>query len=279
MAYKRHEGSISHLTEKELSPSIPRFFHVLNDAHVLHALRLPSSFAPKVEHLVDQEILLEDLCGQIWPVTLSYVDNALSFALGWEIFYRDHALEGGCSLIFNYVGERHMSVQIYDPSGCERTCFTYPVRQLNNQNCYNVGVEEISEMGSAPRTAAMGCLKERESLFPISIMGLGSRWEVLPRRKWVPPGKEGAPEEEKREEEQEASFAAAAGEAGGGDHAVPAAVVAGEERGEVEMPMLSLPEKEEEEEQNLPQTLLHRRHRRCRRRRREETAAGDLVKI
>ncbi|XP_051124782.1 B3 domain-containing protein Os12g0592300-like isoform X1 [Andrographis paniculata] len=156
MAYKRHEGSISHLTEKELSPSIPRFFHVLNDAHVLHALRLPSSFAPKVEHLVDQEILLEDLCGQIWPVTLSYVDNALSFALGWEIFYRDHALEGGCSLIFNYVGERHMSVQIYDPSGCERTCFTYPVRQLNNQNCYNVGVEEISEMGSAPRTAAMG---------------------------------------------------------------------------------------------------------------------------
>ncbi|XP_051128847.1 uncharacterized protein LOC127249840 isoform X2 [Andrographis paniculata] len=164
MAYRRHEGSISHLTEKELSPLIPRFFHVLDDADVSHALRLPSSFAPRVEHLVDQEILLEDLCGQIWPVTLSYVDNALAFASGWKIFYRDHALEGGCSLIFNYVGDRQISVQIYDPSGCERTCFTYPVRQLNNHNYNHVGVEGISEIGSAPQTAAMG-IPQRKGVF------------------------------------------------------------------------------------------------------------------
>ncbi|XP_051129139.1 uncharacterized protein LOC127250029 [Andrographis paniculata] len=190
MAYRRHEGYISHLTEKELSPSIPRFVHVLDDDDVSHALLLPSSFAPRVVHLVDQEILLEDLCGQIWPVTLSYVDNALAFASGWKIFYRDHALERGCSLIFNYVGDRHISVQIYDPSGCERTCFTYPVRQLNNHDYNHVGVEGISEIGSAPQTAAMG-IPQRNGVSisdihndEINGKGYGKGKEPIIGKKW-----------------------------------------------------------------------------------------------
>ncbi|XP_051114380.1 uncharacterized protein LOC127240003 isoform X2 [Andrographis paniculata] len=142
MAYRGlvlHEGSISQLLQ-ELSPSTPCFVHVLHDADFSQSLHLPASFAPRVEHLVGVEVLLEDICGQIWPVTLSYVENTLSFAEGWKKFHRSHDLEKGCSLVFSYVKEGHFFVQVYDPSGCERTCFIYPMRLLNNDAWTHAGV-------------------------------------------------------------------------------------------------------------------------------------------
>ncbi|XP_051148731.1 putative B3 domain-containing protein Os03g0621600 isoform X2 [Andrographis paniculata] len=140
------ECSISNLIQKE--PPISRFFLVLY-ADFSQALYLPSAFAARVVHLAGKEIELEDMCGQRWPATLSFVGRTLSLVKGWSSFYRVHDLRKGYVLVFTYIKGSHFHVQIYAKTACERTKLSYERPQTNNHGCTHSAPENRSVEGTS----------------------------------------------------------------------------------------------------------------------------------
>ncbi|KAK1604551.1 hypothetical protein QYE76_028224 [Lolium multiflorum] len=85
--------------------------------------RLPDSFAeyvagndrPRTMHL------REASCGCRWIVDVIYdARGKMYLNIGWEKFARYHSLEAGFILLFSYLGDRDMSVKVFDETRCRR---------------------------------------------------------------------------------------------------------------------------------------------------------------
>ena len=79
----------------------------------------PPKFSPTASALVNKKIVLNDISGKQWNVTVSSVDSSFTLKEGWNAFSSDHGLEVGDFLVFSYIYESHFYVEIYDRSGCE----------------------------------------------------------------------------------------------------------------------------------------------------------------
>ncbi|KAH6772070.1 hypothetical protein C2S51_010474, partial [Perilla frutescens var. frutescens] len=112
------------MVRRGVSPDVPpRFFKIMFGKDHSKLMYLPPEFARKVNHLTNQEIQIEDSCGQRWSVTLSRVNGSLAFQKGWQQFFLDHGLKVGHMLVFTYTEGSHFTVQIYTRSAVERTYF------------------------------------------------------------------------------------------------------------------------------------------------------------
>ncbi|XP_057767455.1 B3 domain-containing protein Os02g0598200-like isoform X2 [Salvia miltiorrhiza] len=121
-----------------------RFFKVMFGKNHSKFMYLPPKFAQRVKHLLtNQKTELKDSLGQRWSVTLSLVDGALAFQMGWEEFYLYHGLKEGQLLLFKYK-ESHFTVRIFGTSACERTNFNneMPGRRKKRKRCQGTTSED-----------------------------------------------------------------------------------------------------------------------------------------
>ncbi|KAK1666202.1 hypothetical protein QYE76_054361 [Lolium multiflorum] len=86
--------------------------------------RLPNSFADYIagEERPHSLHLREDGCGCCrWTVDVTYdARGKMYLHIGWEKFTRYHRLEAGFVLLFSYLGDRDMSVKVFDETRCRR---------------------------------------------------------------------------------------------------------------------------------------------------------------
>ncbi|KAK9912959.1 hypothetical protein M0R45_036791 [Rubus argutus] len=99
------------------SVPVPAFFQVLVGGHFSENLKIPTGF---VNHFNGPALCkLKGPNGKCWNVELEEKDNNLFFHKGWKKFVKDHFLDEGDFLVFNYDGKSRFDVTIYDKSACE----------------------------------------------------------------------------------------------------------------------------------------------------------------
>lgn len=59
--------------------------------------------------------------GHIWNVeVVSEEKDGVFFDRGWKEFAKDHSLELGNFMVFEYIGDRRFSMLLFDSSACEK---------------------------------------------------------------------------------------------------------------------------------------------------------------
>ncbi|XP_045803474.1 uncharacterized protein LOC123897020 isoform X2 [Trifolium pratense] len=144
----------------------PNSFYKLIRPHTddFNVLYLP----PKLNHimstLIGKKINLEDSAGGRTIVTISKVDGSFAFKEGWDVFSKEHGLEIGDIVVFNFINKLNFDVKIYDESVCERLDFSKKRNgrkrdrsgKFVRQNC----IENISENDNEDRRVRSKCTSE-----------------------------------------------------------------------------------------------------------------------
>ncbi|VVA16693.1 PREDICTED: B3 [Prunus dulcis] len=109
------------MARKLSKPSLKKqsFFKVLLGDFYQH-LRLPPVFIEKLDGQSLPKCALRGPNGKLWTVELEERENGFFFHDGWQGFVRDHCLEIGNFLVFDYDGDSMFDVTIYEPTGCEK---------------------------------------------------------------------------------------------------------------------------------------------------------------
>lgn len=84
---------------------------------------IPPAVAPKLEHLINQHVYLEDSEERRSKVRLSVLDGSLAFHQGWNIFVSDHLIKLGEFLVFECIARNIFSVRVFGIDSCERLYF------------------------------------------------------------------------------------------------------------------------------------------------------------
>lgn len=134
----------------------PHFLLGFDPSLCSQRLNVPPNFVKHMEGRVPGTALLVGPSGNNWCVELILVENGLFFNDGWANFVRDHLLEHGDSMVFRYDGDLHFTVQIFDPSLCEKeSAFTAESSQDLSKNDINVVNKRERE-----RPALLDCIME-----------------------------------------------------------------------------------------------------------------------
>lgn len=100
-------------------------------------LPIPRKFTREFGNELSDIVQLKDPTSKIWQVTLEKIDGEIYFKSGWKKFVDFHSLGYGYMLVFNYVGNSHFTVQVFDTSTCENE---YPSLEESPEN--NASEEE-----------------------------------------------------------------------------------------------------------------------------------------
>lgn len=82
--------------------------------------RIPIAFVKRFKKIMPKTLILKSNVGKSALVSVKKNDQGYFFERGWLKFSRDHHLQVGEFLVFNFVGDRTFEVVIYDPSCCEK---------------------------------------------------------------------------------------------------------------------------------------------------------------
>ncbi|KAJ0962777.1 hypothetical protein J5N97_027899 [Dioscorea zingiberensis] len=82
-------------------------------------LTIPPMF---VKHLINESMMmhLRGPTGKIWDVELVKDGNEMAFEKGWKKFAADHLLTTGDFVLFDYKGNSHFDVIVFDKTACEK---------------------------------------------------------------------------------------------------------------------------------------------------------------
>jgi B3 DNA binding domain len=69
--------------------------------------------------------LLEGPTGRTWYVSIEKNTEGVFFTNGWSKFVQDHGLKEHEFLVFQYNGDVHFSLLIFDTTACEREDFGF----------------------------------------------------------------------------------------------------------------------------------------------------------
>ncbi|CAJ2644459.1 unnamed protein product [Trifolium pratense] len=161
-----HNCRFFHSHRTPTTSTSPNSFYKLIRPHTddFNVLYLP----PKLNHimstLIGKKINLEDSAGGRTVVTISKVDGSFAFKEGWDVFSKEHGLEIGDIVVFNFINKLNFDVKIYDESVCERLDFSKKRNgrkrdrsgKFVRQNC----IENISENDNEDRRVRSKCTSE-----------------------------------------------------------------------------------------------------------------------
>ncbi|XP_048442609.1 putative B3 domain-containing protein Os03g0621600 [Pyrus x bretschneideri] len=120
------------------SPKKPSFFKVLLDDFSQH-LRIPHAFIENFSGQSLHKCALRGSSGQWWAMKPEERENGLFFHGGWQGFVKDHSLEIGNFLVFDYDGDSKFEVTIYDRSASEKDVELARRRSGNSVSSMNKG--------------------------------------------------------------------------------------------------------------------------------------------
>ncbi|KAM1474814.1 hypothetical protein ACFX2I_030782 [Malus domestica] len=121
-------------------PNKPSFFKILL-GDFSQGLRIPPTFVRK--NFNRRSLRKCDLKGPTGirrTVELEDRENGVFFRNGWQGFVKDHHLEAGDLLVFDYDGETKFNVKIYDRSACEKD---FEAAKMNTVNQARVKDENV----------------------------------------------------------------------------------------------------------------------------------------
>jgi len=82
---------------------------------------LPKTFSDNLNKKLPENVTLKGPGGVAWKIGLITRDDTVYFVDGWQRFVNDHSLKDNDFLVFNYNGESHFDVLIFDgESFCEK---------------------------------------------------------------------------------------------------------------------------------------------------------------
>ncbi|KAJ4820512.1 B3 domain-containing protein [Rhynchospora pubera] len=105
----------SHMDSTKIS-----FFKKM-DASCLNQMDLPKAFQKNFNGRIAKNIELQGPSGNIWQVVVTKLVEKLTFQSGWKDFVIANSIKVNDLLVFKYNTESAFEVQIFDPSGCERS--------------------------------------------------------------------------------------------------------------------------------------------------------------
>ncbi|KMZ57701.1 hypothetical protein ZOSMA_82G00130 [Zostera marina] len=122
MRNKKSETSSSTVTENVRRTVFPRFFKVFLPDLCSHRLGISPAF---IKHIDDRNFpwtcSMKGPSGHIWNVeVVSEEKDGVFFDRGWKEFAKDHSLELGNFMVFEYIGDRRFSMLLFDSSACEK---------------------------------------------------------------------------------------------------------------------------------------------------------------
>ncbi|XP_068313688.1 B3 domain-containing protein Os01g0723500-like [Pyrus communis] len=83
-------------------------------------LRIPPAFIKNFGGRSLRKCTLRNPSGDCWGVKLKQKEDGLFFRKGWKVFVKDHFLEHGDFLVFEYGGGSEFDVTIFDRTCCEK---------------------------------------------------------------------------------------------------------------------------------------------------------------
>lgn len=109
-------------TENVRRTVFPRFFTVFLPNLCSRRLEISPAF---VKHIDDQNFpwtcSMKGPSGHTWNLELvSEETKGVFFDRGWEEFAKDHSLQLGNFMVFEYIGDRRFSMLLFDSSACEK---------------------------------------------------------------------------------------------------------------------------------------------------------------
>ncbi|KAJ4820510.1 B3 domain-containing protein [Rhynchospora pubera] len=105
----------SHMDSTKIS-----FFKKM-DASCLNQMDLPKAFQKKFKGRIAKNVELKGPSGNIWHVGVIELVENLTFQSGWKDFVIANSIKANDLLVFKYNRESSFEVQIFDPSGCQRS--------------------------------------------------------------------------------------------------------------------------------------------------------------
>ncbi|KAJ1687364.1 hypothetical protein LUZ63_018754 [Rhynchospora breviuscula] len=97
-----------------------RFFKKM-DASCLNQMDVPKAFQKNFKGRIAKNVELQGPSGNIWQVGVTELVRNLTFQSGWKDFVIANSIKANDLLVFKYNRESSFAVQIFDPSGCERS--------------------------------------------------------------------------------------------------------------------------------------------------------------
>lgn len=113
MAGKRQQWGSRSLARK------PRFFKVLL-GDFAKRLKVPPNFLKNISTEASRKVSLQGPSGSKWYVQLVKNVDGTFLTAGWPKFVKDHSLKEHEFLVFQYEGNMHFNVLIFDTTACER---------------------------------------------------------------------------------------------------------------------------------------------------------------
>ncbi|KAG6502658.1 hypothetical protein ZIOFF_034944 [Zingiber officinale] len=84
------------------------------------AARIPPNFLKHISGVKSKRVILHGPSGSKWHVELGRSTEDTFLTTGWPKFVKDHSLNEYEFLVFQYDGNMHFTVLIFDTSACER---------------------------------------------------------------------------------------------------------------------------------------------------------------
>lgn len=97
----------------------PHFFKVLLGDFACQ-LKLPPNFLKHISNEPLEIAILLAPNGCKWPVDIKTTSDGTYFTTGWSNFVTYHSLKEREFLVFEYRGNLHFSIQVFDTTACER---------------------------------------------------------------------------------------------------------------------------------------------------------------
>ncbi|XP_024631138.1 uncharacterized protein [Medicago truncatula] len=120
-------------------------------------LALPKTFSDNLNKKLPENVTLKGPGGVAWKIGLITRDDTVYFLNGWQRFVNDHSLKDNDFLVFNYNGESHFDVLIFDgESFCEKEASYFVGKCSHTQtelggskaNETNNSIEEVNTASS-----------------------------------------------------------------------------------------------------------------------------------
>ncbi|KAM7266747.1 hypothetical protein ACFE04_004644 [Oxalis oulophora] len=98
-----------------------RFTQFLRSPIFHHQLPIPEKFVKNLRNKLPETVTLKGPSGVMWNIGITVLDNSVYFKHGWGAFVKKNFLEENDILIFNYNGDSHFDVLMFDGGNfCEK---------------------------------------------------------------------------------------------------------------------------------------------------------------
>jgi len=81
---------------------------------------MPPNFLKHISDEASKKVILEGPNGCRWPVRIKRSSDGTFLSSGWSKFVVDHFLKESEFLVFQYEGNMHFRIQVFDTTASER---------------------------------------------------------------------------------------------------------------------------------------------------------------